>query len=147
MKTFYACMLAYLANEASAAIKADGPWTGKDHTTNGVKIVNGIPTSDDTDLLHFLRSPLSLDTDINNYLNLTNVKRVKSIFKAEDWPGAFPYANSVYNYDDFLKAVGKFPAFCNETALQGWSLEDTCRRELATLFAHWGQETGYRSGA
>lgn len=40
--------------------------------------------------------------------------------------------------------MAKFPAFCNETNLSGWSLEDTCKRELATIFAHWTQETGAR---
>ena len=40
--------------------------------------------------------------------------------------------------------MAKFPAFCNETNLPGWSVEMTCRRELASIFAHWGQETGLR---
>ena len=43
-----------------------------------------------------------------------------------------------------MKAVAKFPAFCNENNIQGNILEQTCKRELATLFAHWGQETGAR---
>jgi len=76
---------------------------------------------------------------------MKNVQTVQSIFPESDWPIAFPLANSVYSYDDFLKAVGKFPAFCNENNISGNTLEETCRRELAAIFAHWGQETGKRS--
>ena len=95
-----------------------------------------------------MSAPLSLDLDVHeHYLDMTNVKRVRSLFSEAQWDAAFPERNPVYNYDDFLKAVAKFPAFCNETALEGWSLDDSCKRELATLFAHWGQETGKRSGA
>lgn len=60
------------------------------------------------------------------------------------WDTAFPHRNPLYTYDDFLKAVGKFPAFCNETNLAGKTLDESCKRELSTLFAHWGQETGAR---
>ena len=41
--------------------------------------------------------------------------------------------------------MGKFPKFCNETNIQGQSLADTCKRELSAIFAHWGQETGWRN--
>ena len=65
------------------------------------------------------------------------------------WDLAFPLADDIYTYDNFLKAVAKFPAFCNETNLKdssnvAWTVEDTCKRELASIFAHWGQETGAR---
>jgi len=41
-----------------------------------------------------------------------------------------------------LHAVGKFEAFCGESNLDDYSLDETCARELAALFAHFGQETG-----
>lgn len=79
-------------------------------------------------------------------MDMANVQLVNSIFPSSEWAIAFPYANSIYTHDSFLKAVSKFPSFCNETNMSGWTLEQTCRRELATVFAHWTQETGYRSG-
>ena len=41
--------------------------------------------------------------------------------------------------------MAKFPSFCGETNIEGQSLEDTCKRELASIFAHWTQETGKRA--
>ena len=41
--------------------------------------------------------------------------------------------------------MAKFPAFCRENNIDGNTIEMTCKRELATMFAHWGQETGKRS--
>ena len=94
-----------------------------------------------------ITSPLSLDGSVDDYLNMTNVKRVMNIFPESEWTTVFTMANEIYTYENFLKGVAKFPAFCNETNLgSDWSLEDTCKRELSTLFAHWGQETGARSG-
>ena len=66
-----------------------------------------------------------------------------SVFPKSEWSTAFPHANPFYTYEAFLKGVAEFPMFCNETAL-GWPLEKSCRKELATVFAHIGQETGKR---
>lgn len=51
-------------------------------------------------------------------------------------------------YKDFLRAVAKFPKFCGEYAngndwpsKYGSPWEQACRKELATLFAHFDQET------
>ena len=85
-----------------------------------------------------------MDGDVStDYVTRVNVQRIMSFFTEDDWARAFPLADPVYTYDNFLKAVAKFPYFCAETNLE-YSLEDTCRRELAALFAHWGQETGKR---
>ena len=65
----------------------------------------------------------------------------------EQWDDGFPLADPIYTYQNFLKSVAKFPAFCGETNIPGWSVEDTCKRELAGIFAHWGQETGLRDPA
>lgn len=53
--------------------------------------------------------------------------------------------NAIYTYEDFLLAVAKFPSFCGEGELEsaGYDKDQTCGRELATLFAHFTQETGY----
>jgi len=73
-----------------------------------------------------------------------NVQRVMSILNEAEWDDGFPIADPVYTYDNFLKAVGKFPFFCGETNIAGQTLEQACKRELAGIFAHWGQETGKR---
>ena len=51
----------------------------------------------------------------------------------------FPNKNAIYTYDSFLKAVAKFPAFCNEgnTITAG----EACKRELAALFSHIHHES------
>ena len=53
--------------------------------------------------------------------------------------------DAIYTLDGFLKAVGKFPAFCGENNRNGVSDLDTCKREVATLFAHFVQESSYNS--
>ena len=106
--------------------------------------MNGIPYSTDPDMQNVLTAPLSLDGPLDAYLDMKNVQLVQSIFPESDWSVAFPYANPVYTYDNFLKAVAKFPKFCNDNNIPGNTMEKTCRRELATIFAHWGQETGLR---
>lgn len=87
---------------------------------------------------------MSLDGSIDDYMSMANVQRVTRLFTAADWSRGFPLANPVYSWDEFLKAVAKFPGFCSESYLDGWSIDDVCKREMATLFAHWGQETGKR---
>lgn len=94
---------------------------------------------------------MSFDGEVENYENMKNVRLVSKIFPEEQWSKAFPHAHELYDYTGFLKAVARFPAFCNETQLKedsagtGDALEQSCRIELATIFAHWGQETGKRS--
>ena len=144
---FFVCALALIANEAQAAIVADGPWTGNDWYNNSAKIgvKNGIPYSKDQLTQHMLTAPLTLDGPINEYMSMKNVQLVNKIFPASKWSTAFPHANAVYTHDNFLKAVAKFPAFCNESNKQGSTIKETCKQELSTIFAHWGQETGKRS--
>jgi len=60
----------------------------------------------------------------------------------DDWEFLFPMRKPVYTYDGFLRAVGKFDHFCGENNLDGYTDDQACARELAGLFAHFGQETG-----
>jgi len=60
----------------------------------------------------------------------------------DDWEELFPIRADLYEYDGFLRAVGKYEAFCGETNIAGYTLDQSCARELAALFAHFGQETG-----
>lgn len=73
--------------------------------------------------------------------NPANVKRVEEILKESDWEYLFPLRAKDYSYSNFLKAVGKFPALC-DTYNDGRDSEAICRKELATMFAHFAQETG-----
>lgn len=110
-------------------------------------VTNGVFYSNDAATLRRITSPISKDGDINtqDYTNFDNVARVMNFFPEAMWPSAFPQANAIYTYDNFLKAVAKFPAFCGENNMANMDDDQTCKRELSAIFAHWGQETGKRS--
>jgi chitodextrinase len=63
------------------------------------------------------------------------------LFPETDYDHVVPERNALYSYEGLMRAIGKFPAFCGESNLS-YDLDDTCKRELATLFAHFNQETG-----
>ena len=73
--------------------------------------------------------------------NPANVKRVESILSEKDWEYLFPMRAAEYTYSNFLKAIGKFPAVCG-TYTDGRDSDAICRKSLATMFAHFAQETG-----
>ncbi|SPW13699.1 Chitinase class I [Cronobacter sakazakii] len=73
--------------------------------------------------------------------NPDNVKRVEKILSAQDWEYLFPLRAPEYTYINFLKAVGKFPAVCGSYS-DGRDADAICRKSLATMFAHFAQETG-----
>jgi chitodextrinase len=73
--------------------------------------------------------------------NPENVRRLESIVSESDWDYLFAKRAPEYSYDKFLKAVGKFPAFCGDYD-DGRDADAICRKSLATMFAHFTQETG-----
>nr|WP_237156801.1 hypothetical protein [Photobacterium leiognathi] len=73
--------------------------------------------------------------------NPENVKRVEHLIDAHTWEYLFPKRAPEYTYRHFLQAVGKFPAFCGEYN-DGRDSDAICRKSLATIFAHFAQETG-----
>ncbi len=73
--------------------------------------------------------------------NPDNVLRVESIVTNSDWEFMFSRRSSEYTYLNFLKAVGKFPAFCGDNQ-DNRDANAICRKSLATMFAHFTQETG-----
>jgi len=90
-----------------------------------------------------IKAPHTVDGDIGeDYMTRTNVARVRSLFSEADFENNFPFADPFYTYENFLKAVAKFPNFCNENNFEQYTMDETCKRELAGIFAHWGQETG-----
>lgn len=78
---------------------------------------------------------------VNESNNPANVKRVESIVSESAWNEIFPERDEKYTYLNFLKAIGKYPAFCG-TYTDGRDSEAICRKSLATMFAHFTQETG-----
>jgi len=72
------------------------------------------------------------------------VKRAKKIISKAQFDTKFSGHHSDYDYDDFLKAMALYPKFCGESSLSMYNsdLTKTCKRELATLFAHFDQEAG-----
>lgn len=76
-----------------------------------------------------------------NATNPENVQRVESIVDAERWDFFFPRRAPEYTYTSFLRAIAKFPAFCG-TYDDGRDSDAICRKALATMFAHFTQETG-----
>ncbi|KJY74798.1 chitinase [Vibrio nigripulchritudo] len=73
--------------------------------------------------------------------NPVNVQRVESIVDEAMWDFLFPIRNEKYTYVNFLKGIAKFPAFCR-TYTDGRNSDEICKRSLATMFAHFVQETG-----
>lgn len=71
--------------------------------------------------------------------NPTNVAIVESIVSERDWDYLFPWRAKSYTYDNFLRSVAAFPMVCSSAG--------PCRRLLATMFAHFVQETGAHAPA
>jgi hypothetical protein len=61
------------------------------------------------------------------------VKNLEQIFPESKFNEYFPDRNDAYTYTNFLKAVGKYPSICANSA--------TCPKILANMFAHFQQET------
>lgn len=79
-----------------------------------------------------------------------NVVRIQRVFPEALYKSMFPRANEgrgpeagagPYTYFNFLKAAAMWPAFCNE-AVGTSDLDTVCKRELASMFAHFSQEVG-----
>lgn len=87
------------------------------------------------------------ENEMNGWENFTNVDRVKNHLTSTQFDELFPLKSEFYTYDNFLKAVAKFPKFCddfNEEAkgLNTQNIDEVCKRELSTLFAHIAFESG-----
>jgi hypothetical protein len=131
-------------SQVEAGIKEDGLWTGNDYYKDDVEIgvENGVPYSLDAATTRRINAAMTVDGDALDYMTKPNVQRVMALVDEDAWEELFPIRDELYEYDGFLHAVGKYEAFCGESNLSGYTLEETCARELATLFAHFGQETG-----
>ncbi|WP_038174897.1 glycoside hydrolase family 19 protein [Vibrio pacinii] len=73
--------------------------------------------------------------------NPDNVKRAERVFPQAEWDFLTHMAAPEYTYTRFLRAIGKFPAFCAEYT-DGRDSDAICKRSIVTAFAHFAQETG-----
>ncbi|KZN58562.1 chitinase [Pseudoalteromonas luteoviolacea] len=73
--------------------------------------------------------------------NPENVKRVERVFGQAQWDFLTQMAAPEYTYTRFLRAIGKFPAFCG-TYTDGRNSDAICKKSIVTAFAHFAQETG-----
>ena len=65
--------------------------------------------------------------------NPTNVKNAENVISEKKFDELFPTRHGAYTYENFLKAIGKYPAICANAG--------TCKNILANMFGHFGQET------
>ncbi|AOY02238.1 chitinase [Jeongeupia sp. USM3] len=73
--------------------------------------------------------------------NPLNVKRIERLLPEAKWEYLFPRRDASYTYQRFLQANAKFPAICDDYK-DGRDADAICRHSLATMFAHFAQETG-----
>ncbi|MFG6447881.1 glycoside hydrolase family 19 protein [Roseateles sp. BYS180W] len=73
--------------------------------------------------------------------NPENVRRVERLLPQSQWDYLFPLRHPSYTYTGLLQAVAKFPGVCASYS-DGRDAEAICRKSLATMFAHFTQETG-----
>ncbi len=73
--------------------------------------------------------------------NPVNVKRVERVFPQAQWDFLTHMAAPEYTYTRFLRAIGKFPAFCGDYT-DGRDADAICKKSIVTAFAHFSQETG-----
>ncbi|WP_413111521.1 chitinase [Thaumasiovibrio sp. DFM-14] len=73
--------------------------------------------------------------------NPENVIRTERVFPQTEWDFLTNMAAPEYTYTRFLRAIGKFPAFCGEYT-DGRDSDAICKKSIITAFAHFAQETG-----
>lgn len=73
--------------------------------------------------------------------NPENVKRVERLLPASQWNYLFSLRDPSYTYTGLLQAVAKFSGVC-AAYTDGRDADAICRKTLATMFAHFTQETG-----
>jgi len=115
-----ALVLATVASVANAEIVNDSYWEAEHDFTNSsikVDVIDGIVFGTSDFITHRIHSSWTSvgHPDMSSYMSLPNVMRVSSNFPEAKFNAWSPSKNSIYSYGSFLKAVAKFPAFCNET--------------------------------
>lgn len=129
--------------QADANIVSTAYWNAHDIAkVSGIKVTNGIASSPNVTIGHKLEQGLANPGHPSDVSGLSNVQRVQRVFPQSKWDEWTSGANALYTYDSFLRAVGKYPAFCGlSNSPRGLSEDDTCKRELAALFAHMYEDS------
>ncbi|MHA0863724.1 glycoside hydrolase family 19 protein [Enterobacter wuhouensis] len=138
-----ACVAPFMAQAASLQATTSEPYTMKasDLATKEKELTSFPLMASVKETIQTLDNAQVEMIEPGRAANPDNVKRVEGIVKASDWEYLFPLRAQAYTYSNFLKAVGKFPALC-KTYNDGRDSDAICRKELATMFAHFAQETG-----
>ncbi|QPK01939.1 chitinase [Enterobacter mori] len=138
-----ACIAPFMAQAASLQATSSEPYTmkasdlaKKEHELTSFPLMASVK-----DTIRTLDNAQVEMIEPGRAANPDNVKRVEGIVKESDWEYLFPMRAASYTYSNFLKAVGKFPALC-KSYNDGRDSDAICRKELATMFAHFAQETG-----
>jgi hypothetical protein len=151
MKTFISALL---AATALSEITADGPWTGYDIAADDeIEVSNGIVKGTGDDTKRMIESAKMRSGDMTDYATQANVILVSGFLTQDKWDHYFPAITDTtncptageYSREGFLKAVAKFPKLCGENKIADNTDTETCKRELAAIFAHMAQETGKNS--
>jgi len=116
--------------------------------TSQTYAVRDITQADKDALLQVLRSQCMLDaeamatywdgkTEAERKAFFSNYETIAGVVTADVFGRIFPNRRPEYTWDSFIKSAVAFPYLCGEDG----ESEDTCKREFATMFAHWWQET------
>jgi len=91
-----------------------------------------------------IKSARDLPGDGSNFMSLSNVQRTIQVFPEYYWNQFFPNALDIYTYENFLRAVAKFPRFCEDAkdSDEEADLLEACKIEISTFLAHMKHECG-----
>ena len=137
----YMTLLLATVCSVEAAISTEGPWSGS-HVSGGFTFTDGVASHSDEYFQRRITSPIALEEDqMTNYDTKENAKLVKKLFSEKEFNKAFPKKDRFYTYENFIKAVAKYPAFCNEFNSKSTNenlddITEACKRELSTLLTH-----------
>jgi hypothetical protein len=124
----------------------DGIWTDIVWVdqANQYRVENGVVEGMDEESRRRIESARNLPGDGSNYLSLENVQRTMEVLPESLWDSLFPNALPVYTYLNFVKAVAKFPKFCNDAkdSDDEADLLAACKLELSAFLAHLKHESG-----
>lgn len=69
---------------------------------------------------------------------MPNVARAMEILSADKFAQLFPLADQLYTYENFMKAIARYPKFCDESfeSTEEGDLINSCKVELAGILAH-----------
>ena len=130
-----------LVSTASARIVDNDYWANNHNFKSNkydMEVEAGITIGTSDAITAMMRTGWTIEGHPDDYATKPNVLQVKEAFSQAQWSEWFPNANSLYTYENFLRAAAKYPAFCGEHN-QAKSFTSTaakaCRREIAALFS------------